>query len=318
MDFLRGLCNSIGDVCVDAFSAIGSADPWMLILGIVLGVLCKLPRAEAWANIVRAATDAPVSSQLAWRAHYLSGGIAFMLPTRGGDLIKAALVGGRIRARYSTMVATFAPDGLFESVCGFTLLVWAASTGRLPAPDPSRLASPMGVLIAFAVGLLLFGIAKRSTRVRRALTDARAGCAILGQPGRYVREVVSYQLLSRVLRLGSIMAFLAAFGLPSTITVALVVMAAQGASKVVPVGPGASGVQYGLMLGAFAAMDLPAQHAQTLGYLAGSSVLMTVVSVLIALPIATIELGGCSRAAFARLRATCDEHAEATTIAQTA
>lgn len=306
MSLFHSAVSSADRFLTDTIDALGSADPLLLALGVVLGLLYKLPKAEAWANIVRASVDGPVPSILVWKAYYLAGGTTLLLPTKGGDLVRAALVSKRIRARYSTMVATFAPEGAFEMCCGFALIAWAASSGHLPAPDPSGLVSPVGLPIAGIAIIGIVALARRSSRMRRVLTDAVRGCAILAQPRRYLREVVSLHLLARLIRLGSIMAFLAAFDLPHGLVVALVVMATQGASSIVPVGAGAAAVQYGLMVGAFASMGLPAEHAATVGYLTATSVLTTIAMVAVAVPIAMTELGGCSRAAFARLRANAD------------
>ena len=68
---------------------------------------------------------------------YLAGaGLNAIIPARGGDVVKLALVKRHIpNARWSTLVATFVPETLFETLFGAALVGWMLARGFLPIPN---------------------------------------------------------------------------------------------------------------------------------------------------------------------------------------
>lgn len=298
-------CSSVVGLCINAGEALAGANAWLLALAIILHLLCKLPRAEAWANIVRSATDKPFSSVGAWKIHFLTSGIGTLLPSRGGDLLKAGMSAKRTGSRYSTMVATLGPEGLFESMCGLALLVWAGFKGYIPMPDPALLvSSPLVIFISLILICALWLVSRKSQRVQLLVRNMAAGFAILKTPRSFIIKVASLQLLSRVLRLFSIMCFLAAFSLPASLTVALAVMAIQGAARIVPIGIGQASVQMVLLSGMFITMGLPVATASLTAYLAGSAVTNMAAALILAAPLLIEEMGSCSWSALKKLRDT--------------
>jgi hypothetical protein len=223
--------------------------------GVVLYVLAQAVRTRAWFTILRAAfpdaTD--LRPRHVIRAYLAGAGINAFVPARGGDVVKLAMVRRRIEgARYTTLAATFIPETLFETAFGSALVVWALAKGFLPVPtaggelpalDVSLIVEhPMPALAGAAV----IGVAGWWL-VRRVRAPLRQGVAILGSPMLFVTGVASWQALARVIRLGSMAAFMAAFGLPVTPATVVLVMAAQGGGRILPLGPASAGLRLAML-----------------------------------------------------------------------
>src|SRR4051812_7612053 len=206
-------------------------DPTLVVLGIVLYVAAQCVRTLGWHTILRAAY--PEATELRRRdtmCAYLAGaGLNGVIPARGGDIVKLWLLHRRIGgARYPTLAATFLPETLFETFFGFALVIWALSRGFLPVPTSSGemphvdvtlliehpLPAVGGAIVLAALGYGLYRLLRR--RVGDLTIRLRQGVAILRTPRRFVTGVASWQALGRVIRLGSLAAFMAAFHLPVT------------------------------------------------------------------------------------------------------
>src|SRR4051812_3338207 len=112
--------------------------------GILLHYAHQVVRIRGWWNILRAAY--PEAETLRYRdvvaAYFAGSGLNAIVPARGGDVLKLYMVKQRVpEGRYSTLIASFVPEGLFEMACGLALLVWALSRGFIPVPT-SRLELP--------------------------------------------------------------------------------------------------------------------------------------------------------------------------------
>jgi hypothetical protein len=70
---------------------------------------------------------------------------------------------------------------------------------------------------------------------------------VLRQPRRWLRQVLPFQVLARVLRLCAVACFLPAFGLPMTPAVVLAACAAQGSGAMLPL-PGGGPATMGAAL----------------------------------------------------------------------
>ena len=162
-------------------------------------------------------------------------------------------------SRYSTLIASFVPETLFESLCGAALVVWALAHGFLPVPvAPNELP---GLDVSFiivhpvlsAVGAAVLAVAAEVSfrwfraRARGLGARLRQGLAILRSPHAFVLGVVSWQALSRLIRLAGLACFMAAFGLPVTTRTAVLVMAAQGAGRIIPLGPVSAGLRVAML-----------------------------------------------------------------------
>jgi uncharacterized membrane protein YbhN (UPF0104 family) len=263
-----------------------SVDPYLAALGIVLYVVAQAVRTRGWHTILQAAYP-DAGDDLRARhtmAAYLAGaGLNGIIPARGGDIVKLWLLHRRIGgSRYPTLAATFVPETLFETFFGFALVIWALSRGFLPVPTASGEMPHVDVTLiiehpilaaasAAALGVggwLLFRVARR--HVLDLADRLRQGVTILGQPRRFVTGVASWQALARLIRLGSLAALMAAFALPVTVSTVVLVMAAQGGGRIIPLAPASAGLRlamlsYGFVEITHLAVDIAAITAFTVG-----------------------------------------------------
>lgn len=252
-----------------------------------------LVRAVAWRAIVAAACPGSLVRFRSVLGAQLAGvGVNAVVPVRGGDLLKLYLVRRSIAgSTYPTLAATLLVETLVDFVIGSMLLGWAIATGILPGLDlipklPSvdwgwPLRHPdwaYGIGGALAVPLAVGGV-WLVRRIRDFWRRVRQGFSILRTPGRYVRRVVSLQLLSWALRLSSIYCFLRAFGVRASLHNAFVVQVVQSLSTVVPLTPGGAGTEQGLLVYVFG------------GKLSSTSILSFSVGMHIALVVVNVVLG---------------------------
>jgi hypothetical protein len=239
-----------------------SVNPWLAALGCVLYVLAQAVRPRGWHTILRAAY--PDAVQLKPRhtsAAYLAGaGLNGIIPARGGDIVKLWLLHRRIPgARYPTLAATFLPETLFETCFGIGLVIWALSRGFLPVPTSSGELPHVDVTLVIehpfiATGAVVVGAVASWVLyrvLRRRISDLtsrlRQGVVILRQPRRFVTGVASWQALGRLIRLGSLAAFMEAFHLPVTPSTVVLVMAAQGGGRILPLAPASAGLRLAML-----------------------------------------------------------------------
>ena len=244
------------------FEQAASIDPAWAALGIVLYLVSQAVRTRGWHTILRAAyPDAETLQPRHTMAAYLAGaGLNGVIPARGGDVVKLWLLHRRMpESRYTTLAATFVPETLFETAFGTGLVIWALANGFLPVPTSSGelphvdvsliIEHPaLSLAVAAALGIagtLLFRI------LRRRITDfadrLRQGVAILRTPRRFFTGVASWQALARLIRLCSLGAFMEAFALPVTVATVVLVMAAQGGGRIIPLAPASAGLRLAML-----------------------------------------------------------------------
>lgn len=239
-----------------------SVNVWWLAAGVLAHYAHQVVRIRGWWNILRAAY--PRAESLRYRdvvaAYFAGSGLNAVVPARGGDVMKLYMVKQRTPGgRYPTLVTSFVPEGLFEAVMGGALLIWALYRGFLPVPT-SRLELPTldvsylmahplqssvvgGALLAAAVLALQW-----LRRHARSFVDRlRQGFAILATPRDYLTGVVTWQAAGRVVRLGSLACFLAAFAIPVTVSSVVLVMAAQGGGRIIPIAPASGGLRLAML-----------------------------------------------------------------------
>jgi hypothetical protein len=255
LDKLEAIGRTAGHAAELIFDRTAAVDPWFVALGALLYLAAQAVRPRGWHTILRAAfpeaTDLRPRDVI--RAYLAGAGVNAVVPARGGDVVKLALVRRRIPgARYSTLAATFIPETLFETAFGTALVAWALAEGFLPVPTTSgelpaldaSLVLRHPVVSALAVAVLLVV----GRRLARALHGAvRQGTAILSSPRRFVVGVASWQALARLIRLGSFAAFMAAFSLPVTPATVVLVMAAQGGGRILPLAPASAGLRLAML-----------------------------------------------------------------------
>jgi uncharacterized membrane protein YbhN (UPF0104 family) len=278
---------------LDAFVGHLRAVCWEALGIAVLLHLGKIvARTRAWRNILAAANP---QAEVRWRGvfgSYVAGAaVNAVLPARGGDVLKLYLVKQRIAgSRYPALVATLVVDTLFDFVVSAGLVIWALQLGVLPGLDVlprlrtidwswtqrhPRIALGVGaaVLVVAIVAALLV-----RRRVREFVDQVKAGGAILREPARYLRSVVSWQALDWILRLGTIYCLLRAFGVPATVHNALLVQVSQSLSTLVPLTPGGIGTEQGLIVYVFAGK---ARAAAVLAFSVGMKITLLTVNLVI-------------------------------------
>ncbi|MCW3021629.1 MAG: flippase-like protein [Conexibacter sp.] len=302
-----------------------SVDPTLVVLGLVLYLAAQCVRTLGWHTILHASY--PEATELRRRdtmCAYLAGaGLNGVIPARGGDIVKLWLVHRRIGgARYPTLAATFLPETLFETFFGFALVVWALSRGFLPVPTSSGelphvdvtllieypLPACGGAIVLGALGYGLYRLLRR--RVGDLTVRLRQGVAILRTPREFVTGVASWQALARLVRLGSLAAFMAAFHLPVTVSTVVLVMAAQGGGRIIPLAPASAGLRLAMLSYGFVettghAVDIAAITTFTFGV----GALLMLAGLLTGLLALGVQLGTYSpRVALAAAREAVARH----------
>jgi uncharacterized membrane protein YbhN (UPF0104 family) len=145
----------------------------------------------------------------------------------------------------ATIAATLSVLVALDVAIGTILMLVVGLTGAVPldfggALDRAATAAPIAAGVAGVVAVAVFLLRRRlGTLVGRL----RQGGAVLRTPARYVRAVALPQLAAWCCRVGVVLCLLAAFGLPATLALAVIVMVVAGASTVVPLTPGGAGTQ---------------------------------------------------------------------------
>jgi len=214
-------------------------------------------------------------------------GVNAIVPARGGDAVKLALVKRRVPgSTYPTLGATLVLETLFDVVVASALFLWALQQHVLPGLDvlphlpsidwstPARHPAVTAIVAVVLAGLAVVA-AFSAIDFKHRFGE---GLAILREPRRYLREVVGWQAASWVFRIASIYWFLRAFGLEATIHNSLLVQVVQSLSTLFPVTPGGAGTEQGLLVYVFRG-HLPA--TPLLSYSVGMRIALTVVNVAV-------------------------------------
>jgi hypothetical protein len=281
-----------------------AVDPRALVAGTLLYLVSQAVRTRGWHTILRTAYPAEAATLRAWdvmRAYLAGAGINSVVPARGGDVVKLALVHRRIPgSRYSTLAATFLPEALFETVFGVGLVVWALAKGFLPVPTTGGELPTLDVTLVVrhpvptALAVAAVG-AGGWWLVRRIGRQMRQAMSILQTPMRFVTGVASWQALARLIRLGSLAAFMAAFHLPVTLSTVVLVMAAQGGGRILPLAPVSAGLRLAMLSHGFVEVTgHPVDIASITAFTFGVSAVLCVTGLLLAFSILAHELGTVS------------------------
>jgi hypothetical protein len=225
------LAGSAADRLVDALAG---AHAGLLVAAVALHVCAQVCRGLAWRGVLTAAYPS-VTRRRACAWHVCGAGLTGVLSARGGDAVRIALARRELRgATCPALAGTLAAEGSFETLFGAVLALVALrlGIGSLDAPPAAAIAA-----VALGVPVVVL-LAARSARVRRVAREVGRGLAVLRDPRRWAREVLPWQVGSRLLRLGAATCFLLAFGLPAAPAVVLAACIAQGSGAALPV-PGA-------------------------------------------------------------------------------
>jgi uncharacterized membrane protein YbhN (UPF0104 family) len=267
---------------VDALA--GVALGW-LALGVLLHLANQIARGSGWHAVIRVAGSCPRrrDTVAAWVAGAGAGGI---VSARGGDAVRVLVLARRSPGTgCALLTGTLVAEAAGECALGAAVLALALAIGVGPELGPS---ATTGLYAAAAVLAVLgtWALARRSARVRGFFSRAAHGCVSLRCPRTYARDVLPWQLLSRVLRLAALACFLAAFALPATLPAVLLVVFAQTSGRMLPFSPASVGAGAAILAATFEPVTgtaVPA--AQVAAFFVGTSTVLTVVGTALALAI---------------------------------
>jgi len=268
-----------------------------LALAVALHLVNMLVRTYAWRNIVAAAyPQATVRWRHTFGAYAAGVAVNAVMPARAGDPVKLLLLHRRVPgATYPTLAATLVAETLLDLVVASALLLWAWQAGLLPLPDLpvpafelSWILDHVWVIPAFAT-VLLIGVLVLGTRVRAFWERVRQGLVILTTPGRYLLEVVSFQLIGWGCRIAGAWAFLAAFNITPSLESALLVQVASSAATSLPATPGGLGPKQALLVVLLAG---EAARTDVLAFSVGMEMTSLVTNLVLGAAALALMLGG--------------------------
>jgi uncharacterized membrane protein YbhN (UPF0104 family) len=264
-------------------------------------------RTVAWRNIIQAAypqTRVPLPP--VFGAYVAGVGINSIAPARVGDLVKLYLVRHKIPGTtYTTLASTLFAETLVDLVLAGAIFIWALTQGVLPGLNvlPNLPTFDWGWLLghgrltATVVALLVLGILWfvwwASRHIEGFKQRVGAGLAILRDRPRYLREVVSWQVLSWVFRIASLVFFLRAFHVRATVHNALLAQTVDSLATLLPFSPGGAGTKQGLLVYVLRGQ---ASSSQLLAFSVGTNIAIVVFNVAVAaiavfLMLRTLRLG---------------------------
>lgn len=169
------------------------------------------------------------------------------LPARGGEAVKVALARAQMPASsIPTVAASLSVVAILDAALGAGLVAVLWTTGVLPAlPSPPSVGlAPVGigVVVVLAAGAAALAQRRIAGAIRRFLSSAARGFAILRRPWVYATSVVPFQLAAWACRIGVVYFALEAFRIDAGLETAALVVVLNGAATAVPL-PGGAGSQ---------------------------------------------------------------------------
>ena len=260
-------------------------------LALVFLLAMYLARARAWQNVLHAAYPHTRVPFRGIAGAYLAGaGLNAVIPARVGDAAKIMLTRGQIRnSSYPAITSSFLVQSIFDTAAGVLVLAYALTQGLLPRPpelpnlpafdisfwaqNPQLLVFTLTVL---GVGfLVVFAIGAR--RAEEFWQRIKQGVVIVTEPHRYLREVVSWQVVGWLCRFAAFWYFLEAFGIGGSFQAVMLVMSVQSVSTMLPFTPGGAGAQQALLL---ATLEGPSRAA-VLSFSVGTQIAMAAWSAIL-------------------------------------
>jgi uncharacterized protein (TIRG00374 family) len=242
-----------------------AADPWLLLVAVVLATLAIAVRAPRW-RIILAPIDRNISLGALWRSTAIGIAINNSVPARVGELARAyALTREAPAVPFSTAFASLAVDRVFDAVAVMLLTLLALLDPAFPkqaAGVSQRVAHTLGLGTVFAVVamvllyLLVFlpervirlyeWFARRlaprlEARGRDALLAFAAGLGVLRSPRRFA-AVFAWTLATWLLNGAAFWAGFKAFGIGVSFGAALFVQGVIVIGIAIPQAPGFFGV----------------------------------------------------------------------------
>ena len=274
-EWADGIWSALGDVRLAPFA-----------LGLAVHAGADAVRNGAWLAILRHAHRGRHRLRLrdVQAAAFAGGAVNAVVPARGGDLVKLALVRGRMESPHpATLAGTLVADGLCEALAGAVLLAWALGCGCVPTAPIGGLRT---VVVIAAVAAVAVPVGWRLAPWRGQLA---AGMSALACPRLLLGRVLAWQLASRAIRVAAVSLCLAACGMPATAECALLAMALEGATRV-RLAPATGALRAATLVAAFASAGSPVAPATVFAYVVAVQAGRTVAALAIGLVVAAATL----------------------------
>ena len=257
---------SFFDSLEDFFSSLAAISWGSLLLGLLLHAAFLSVRSRGWFNTLRAAYPAErFRWRNVWAAYVSAFGVNSIIPARPGGLLRLVLARNSIpNSSYAAVGSSFLVESVFDVGMSLILVAFAITQGVLPdLPDLGKLRAfdlswvaqhPELALfvLTLIVVLVLAAIAVLSVRVRAFWAHVRQGLTILRDRRRWLRQVVTYQVIGWLLRFAATWAFLEAFHIGGSVRNALLALAVQTIASLMPFTPNGAGAQQALLAVVFA------------------------------------------------------------------
>jgi len=276
--------------------ALAGASAGWLVLGVLLHLANQAARGRGWYAIVRAASpDDPGlrgrHALLAWVAGAGAGGV---VSARGGDVVRVLLLKRRLDGtRSSVLAGTIVAEAAGDALVGAAVIGLAMAFGAAPhfgLPGSETVAISAGVLALLALTGLV--IRRRGGRLCRIASGVGRGCAPLGHPRAFAREVLPWQAASRALRAAAIACFLLAFGLPAGVAAVLLVMLAQSGGRLLPLAPASAAASVAMLAAGFGpATGIAVPAATVAAFMVGMSLLLTLAGAVLSVAVICLAAG---------------------------
>jgi len=291
----------VGGPIDDVLDRLAAADLRLVAVALVVQCVALALRGRAWRSALAGATP-PVRARTSETTAALVAGMAIngLLPGRVGEGVKVGLL--RYRSRESS-IAGIAGALAALSPCDVALVGLAGAgallIGVAPGLDLPPAASAVVVALVVLAGCTLL-LHRRLAQVGvvRALLG---GAALLRRPRAYGSGVALPLLMAFGLRLVVAALMLAAFGLTPTLGAALIVFAAGGLARTVPLGSGSLAAEGVLLVAAFGGAE---STADVVAFTAGAGAALLALHLCVGLVASALLLGTVRPgAAAARARA---------------
>ena len=269
----------VADRGLDALAAatdqLSGLDGRFLLPALLLQLANLGLRGAVWRNVLAAAYPHRRVALASVTGAYLAGvALNAFLPARGGEVVKVALVRGRIAGSgVVTIASTLSVVLVLDSALAGVLLGTLWALGLAPLSVPVTWPVVAGVVAAAVV----VGVVAYRLRARSFVARIAQGAAVLKTPGRYARTVLPLQLAAWTCRIGVAFFVLSAFHIHAGVAGAALVVVFTGLSSVVPL-PGGVGTQQ--LLAAYALRGI-APLAGAVSFSFGMQVGVTVVNTIV-------------------------------------
>ena len=224
-----------------------------VVVGVILNLLSVVVRVMSWNLTIRQALPEPLP---AFRQVFSAFGVGLLgnavLPARAGELARVAVLRKHLPHRQpgtsATLLGTVFAHRLFDLFPIALLVAYVLATAKIPHWAVT------GIVVVGLVGLALLTVGVISARrerarvhvdglgtVRRLLTMARQGLAVLRTPGAAVAAGF-FQLLGWIFQLLAVWAVTVAFDMGVPLPAAALVLLLMNVATIFPLWPGNVGL----------------------------------------------------------------------------